>query len=139
PGQARGLRRPARAGATAGCRDQGTAHRARQPQGREGVVKVAVISDVHGNLRALEAVLEDIARQGVDLTVNLGDLVSGPLEPREALDRAMALDCPTIAGNHERTLSGDKPDLVDGFAAAQLTEGQKAWIKALPRTLVVDD
>ena len=62
------------------------------------------MSDIHGNLRALEAVLEDIALQGVDLTVNLGDIVAGPLEPRLTLDRVMALDHPTIGGNHERVL-----------------------------------
>lgn len=44
-------------------------------------MKVAVLSDVHGNLHALDAVLEDIARQGVDLTVALGDFVSGPFDP----------------------------------------------------------
>ncbi|HEY0853526.1 MAG TPA: metallophosphoesterase family protein [Devosia sp.] len=102
-------------------------------------MKVAVISDIHGNLRALEAVLEDIALQGVDLTVNLGDIVAGPLEPRLTLDRVMALDHPTIGGNHERVLFEPRRDLVDTFAVEQLTEPQKAWLKALPKTLVVDD
>ena len=94
-------------------------------------MKVAVISDIHGNLRALEAVLEDIALQGVDLTVNLGDIVAGPLEPRLTLDRVMALDHPTIGGNHERVLFEPKRDLVDTFAVEQLAEPQKAWLKAL--------
>jgi len=102
-------------------------------------VKVAVISDIHGNLRALEAVLEDIALQGVDLVVNLGDIVAGPLEPRPTLERVMALDHPTIGGNHERTLFEPRRDLVDTFAVEQLTDEHKAWLKALPRTLVVDD
>lgn len=102
-------------------------------------MKVAVISDIHGNLHALEAVLADIEQQGVDLTVNLGDIVAGPLQPRETLERVMALGHPTIRGNHERTLFADKQDLVDRFAVGQLTEQQKAWIKALPKTLVIDD
>jgi putative phosphoesterase len=102
-------------------------------------VKVAVISDIHGNLRALEAVLEDIGTQGVDLTVNLGDIVAGPLEPRETLDRVMALDYPTIAGNHERILFEPKRDLVDTFAVEQLTDEQNAWLRALPKTRVVGD
>ena len=102
-------------------------------------MKVAVISDIHGNLRALEAVLADIAMQGVDLTVNLGDIVAGPLQPRETLERVMALGQPTIRGNHERTLFVDKQDLVDRFAVNQLTDEQQAWIKALPKTLVIDD
>ena len=102
-------------------------------------MKVAVISDIHGNLRALEAVLADIAAQGVDLTVNLGDIVAGPLEPRETLDRVIGLDYPTIRGNHERILFEPKRDLVDTFAVEQLTDAQKAWLQALPKTLVVGD
>ena len=46
-------------------------------------MRIAVLSDVHGNLRALEAVLGDVAGQAVDITVNLGDLLSGGLQPRE--------------------------------------------------------
>ena len=47
-------------------------------------MRLAVISDIHGNLPALQAVLADIARQGVDQTVNLGDILSGPLLPAAA-------------------------------------------------------
>ena len=102
-------------------------------------MKVAVISDIHGNLRALEAVLEDIALQGVDLTVNLGDIVAGPLEPRETLDRVMALGHPTVRGNHERVLFEPKRYEVDTFAVEQLGDEQKTWLQSLPTTLVVDD
>lgn len=41
--------------------------------------RIAVISDIHGNLMALEAVLSDLASRGVDATINLGDCVAGPL------------------------------------------------------------
>jgi len=102
-------------------------------------VKVAVISDIHGNLLALEAVLKDIAAQGVDLTVNLGDLVSGPVQPRETLARVIELGHPTIRGNHERTLFTADQDMVDRFAVDQLSDEQQAWIKALPATLTIDD
>ena len=50
-------------------------------------MRLAAITDIHGNLPALEAVLADIARSQVDLTVNLGDIVSGPLWPVETADR----------------------------------------------------
>ena len=46
-------------------------------------MKIAVISDIHGNLLALEAVLEDLKHASPDLIVNLGDCVSGPLWPEE--------------------------------------------------------
>ncbi len=45
-------------------------------------MRLAVISDIHGNLAALEAVLADIKARGVDRTVNLGDCVTSPLWPR---------------------------------------------------------
>jgi predicted phosphodiesterase len=41
-------------------------------------MRIAVIADIHGNMPALEAVLADIQRRGVDRTINLGDCVSGP-------------------------------------------------------------
>ena len=46
-------------------------------------MRVAVLSDIHGNLPALEAVIDEAGRERVDLVVNLGDIVSGPLWPRE--------------------------------------------------------
>jgi len=54
-------------------------------------MRIAAVSDIHGNLFALDAVLADIERRGVDLIVNLGDIVSGPLLPRETAERLMAL------------------------------------------------
>lgn len=44
-------------------------------------MRIAALSDIHGNLSALDAVLTDIERRGVDMTVNLGDILSGPLLP----------------------------------------------------------
>ena len=67
-------------------------------------MKVAAISDIHGNLPALDAVLADIATQSVDVIVNLGDILSGPLWGAATADRLMPLELPTIAGNHERQL-----------------------------------
>lgn len=100
-------------------------------------MKIAAISDIHGNLDALDAVLADIALRGVDMLVNLGDIVSGHLQPRVTAARLMALDLPTIRGNHERQLFGDPARMgeSDAFARAQLLPEQLAWIAALPATL----
>jgi len=98
-------------------------------------MRIAAISDIHGNLGALDAVLADIERRGADLTVNLGDILSGPLLPRETADRLMALDLPTIAGNHERQLLGPARDAMgssDRHAADSITEPQRRWLAALP-------
>ncbi|GGY53749.1 metallophosphoesterase family protein [Pseudoduganella albidiflava] len=105
-------------------------------------MKIAAISDIHGNLGALEAVLADIERRGATVTVNLGDILSGPLQPRETAERLMALDMPTIAGNHERQVLMHVPEKMgasDRYAHEQITEVQRAWIHSLPATLRLTD
>src|SRR3979409_2423827 len=71
-------------------------------------MRFAAIADVHGNYLALEAVLGGIRRQGVDEIVNLGDMASGPLDARKAMDALMALDAVHVLGNHDRYLI-DRP------------------------------
>jgi predicted phosphodiesterase len=105
-------------------------------------MRIAAISDIHGNLHALDAVLADIARRGVDVTVNLGDILSGALQPRETADRLMALDLPTIWGNHERQmLAEDRAamGLSDRHAAETITSRQRDWLGQLPATLRLTD
>jgi predicted phosphodiesterase len=101
-------------------------------------MKIAALSDIHGNLFALEAVLADVRRRGVDLTVNLGDILSGPLLPRETADRLMELGLPTIRGNHERqvlTLPAERMGPSDRYAFDTITNAQRHWIAALPGVL----
>lgn len=101
-------------------------------------MRLAAISDIHGNLPALEAVLADIARAGVDATVNLGDIVCGPLWPAETADRLMPLNLPTLAGNHERQLLTQAPaqmSATDRHTAGQLRPEHREWLRSLPPTL----
>ena len=65
-------------------------------------MRIAPISDVHGNLPALDAVLEDIAVGGAELTLNLGDIPSGPLWPAETALRPVALELLTRRGSEWR-------------------------------------
>lgn len=105
-------------------------------------MRIAVISDIHGNLPALDAVLADIARRGADVTVNCGDILSGPLWAAETADRLMALQLPTIAGNHERQLlrCADQAGAAsDQHAYAQTTPAQRQWLAELPATLRLTD
>jgi predicted phosphodiesterase len=98
-------------------------------------VKIAALSDIHGNLLALEAVLADLDRRGADLIVNLGDILSGPLLPRETADRLMALGFPTISGNHERQVLCMAPEDMgasDRYASGTITQAQRDWMSALP-------
>ena len=73
-------------------------------------MRIAAISDIHGNLDALDAVLADIALRGVDVTVNLGDIVSGHLQPRATAARLMGLGLPTIR-ERLKLLHGDQASL----------------------------
>jgi predicted phosphodiesterase len=68
-------------------------------------MRVAALYDIHGNLPALEAVLQDIRQANVDQIVAGGDVVPGPM-PRETLRRLLDLDLPThfIYGNGELTI-----------------------------------
>ena len=100
-------------------------------------MRIAAISDIHGNLPALEAVLADIAAQRVDAIVNLGDILSGPLWAAATAERLMALSLPTIAGNHERqllSLPRERMSAADAHAAAELQPAQRAWLAGLPKT-----
>lgn len=65
-------------------------------------MRIAFVSDIHGNLAALNAVIDDIGRRQVDQVVNLGDTVSGPLLPMQTARRLSALPWLHVAGNHER-------------------------------------
>ncbi|HWH72967.1 MAG TPA: metallophosphoesterase family protein [Methylibium sp.] len=101
-------------------------------------MRIAAVSDIHGNLPALEAVLAEIEHEDVDLVVNLGDLVSGPLWPLETARRLMALDWPTIRGNHERQLLSvplDQQGDSDAQACRALGDAERAWLAALPNAL----
>lgn len=105
-------------------------------------MRIAAVSDIHGNLFALEAVLADIARRGADLIVNLGDIVSGPLLPRETAERLMALGLPTIRGNHERqvlTLDPARMGPSDRHAFDTLGEKERGWMAALPPVLALEN
>jgi putative phosphoesterase len=66
-------------------------------------MRIAAIYDIHGNLPALEAVLADVRRAGVDRIIVGGDVLPGPM-PRETIDRLTALDIPVdyIRGNGDR-------------------------------------
>ena len=104
--------------------------------------RIALVSDIHGNLPALQAVIEDTRRRGVTSIVNLGDSLSGPLLPLETASFLMAQDWVQLAGNHERQLLefGLKGGgLSDAFAHARLTPEVFAWMRSLSHSRALDD
>jgi putative phosphoesterase len=114
------------------------------------VMRIAVLSDVHGNLAALEAVLAEVADEGFDLVVSGGDVVAGPM-PRECLERLAALgdDVRWVMGNADRevvaafdgTLPVDPGDPVARsahFAAQRLDGEHRDLLASFSPTVTVD-
>ena len=104
-------------------------------------MRLAALSDIHGNVWALEAVLADVRRQGADAVVDLGDLLSGPLEPAATADLLISLGLPTVAGNHERQLLACErgpggPS--DQYAFEHVTPRHLDWLRRLPGTLEME-
>jgi putative phosphoesterase len=96
-------------------------------------VRIAIFSDVHGNLPALEAVLTDIATVGVDGRYVLGDLVGYAPWPNEVLERLQAERIPAVMGNYDDGTGFDRDEC--GCAYTDPTEkalGDRsfAWTKA---------
>jgi predicted phosphodiesterase len=94
-------------------------------------MRFALVSDIHGNLAALEAVIADLEHRQIDQVVNLGDTLSGPLLPAETARRLRALPWLHVAGNHERQvlrLPLESQSASDAFTSGQLYQTDKLWL-----------
>jgi len=110
-------------------------------------MRVAVISDIHSNLEAFEAVLHDCAKEPVSTIINLGDLVGYNASPGECVDLARRHQMISLQGNHDR--AAVRPRLAEGFnifahqavlwSASALNPEQKAFLDGLPDTLLLWD
>jgi len=108
---------------------------------------VAVISDIHSNFEALNAVLADIRDLGVGSIICLGDIVGYASGTRACLKAVQGLACPTILGNHDEAAAIASTPLTDMndtaaagilFARQRLNPAEKSWLAELPRDLVID-
>src|SRR6187551_872299 len=105
-------------------------------------MRLAVISDVHGNLLALETVLRDIDLRAPDVIVNLGDCVTSPLWPRETLELLDTRGMPTVRGNHDRIILAAAPEQITPsvkYSHESLTDAQRQELGSLPPTLRIAD
>jgi putative phosphoesterase len=100
-------------------------------------MRVGLVSDIHGNRVALEAVLEDMP--AVDAVLCAGDVVGYNPWPAECVEWARGEDVPTVMGNHDRAVAGDAAFAFNSQAGAgvryareRLDEDQLAWLGALP-------
>lgn len=108
-------------------------------------MRLALISDVHGNLVALEAVLQRIDQLGVDLTVCLGDVATLGPRPGEVIDLLASRACPLVLGNHDEflldpatvTAYTDNPVIVASidWCRAALSAAQLAYLETARPTL----
>ncbi len=104
-------------------------------------MRIAIVSDIHGNLHALEAILEDIQNQAVDEIVIAGDVVNQYPHSRQCFEMVMALNCPVLQGNHEEYMySVGINQLFDQarfqpirWTHAQFSQTQLETMQALPR------
>ncbi|HET7419742.1 MAG TPA: metallophosphoesterase family protein [Candidatus Dormibacteraeota bacterium] len=109
-------------------------------------MRLAVISDVHGNLPALEAVLAEIRREKPDLIVSCGDVASGPM-PAETIELLMTLrDVRFVRGNADDGLidefDGKPPAPLPGpfadWCARQITREQRDFLASFDDTVAID-
>jgi putative phosphoesterase len=109
------------------------------------VARLALISDIHGNGVALDAVLADVAVQEVDEIVCLGDAAAGGPQPRQVLRRLRELGCRAVRGNADRWLLDGLPAgrsevtrrlaKTVAWARAQLGHDDLAYVAALPASV----
>ena len=119
-------------------------------------MRVAIVSDVHGNFRAFEAVLADLRQVAPDLVVHGGDLVYGGTHPAEVIDQIRALGWPGVRGNTDEMLWS--PKSLTEFAArtpqlgpllgriqdlipptlASIGDERLRWLEGFPERYVVE-
>ncbi|WP_425148528.1 metallophosphoesterase family protein [Deinococcus sp.] len=107
-------------------------------------MRLAIISDVHGNAFALEAVLQGVRAAAPDLILNLGDQIEGSADPARAYELQAALGALEVRGNNEEKLwpGGRRGPLAQAFGAwleTQLGPQQRERLAALPLTARVAD
>lgn len=110
-------------------------------------MRLALISDIHGNYTALEAVLKDIQQQQIDSVICLGDVATIGPQPKQVLATLKKLGCPCIMGNHDTAvLQMDRalqyqiaPPLIPTlqWCADQLDEDEKNFLRSFKPTLEI--
>jgi predicted phosphodiesterase len=96
--------------------------------------KIAVISDVHGNIVALDTVLADIRQRGIDLIYNLGDLSGKGAHGAEVVDRCRDVCAVTVRGNWDVWAVGDDPAPDIRWWLNQLGDDRLAYLRGLPNS-----
>jgi predicted phosphodiesterase len=109
-------------------------------------MRVALISDIHGNLVSLQSVLSEIEHAQVDRVVCLGDVAALGPQPRQVLARLRELGCPCIMGNHDEHLlhpermAGLAPWVVEvtSWCAAQLSKEDRTHLRSFQSLIEIE-
>ncbi|HEY1582897.1 MAG TPA: metallophosphoesterase family protein [Chthoniobacterales bacterium] len=110
-------------------------------------MRYAVLSDIHANLEAFDAVLADARLQGCTHYVCLGDIVGYNANPSECVQRIQELDCPVVKGNHDEQASilsstegfNELAEEAIGWTREHLSSDEKSWLADLRLTRQVRD
>lgn len=106
--------------------------------------RFAALADIHGNIWAIEAVLDHARRRGVEHFVNLGDVLYGPLQPQETMRRLQSETIlATVAGNEDRIIVEASTHVLDlnptlRFVVEALSIEAVEWLRRLPSTAMLD-
>jgi len=100
-------------------------------------MKIAALADIHSNIFALRAVVRDAKRRGVEMVVNLGDVLYGPIAPKATFDFLCEYDFVTICGNQDRQIveaasEDSEPNPTMQFVLDELGEAPIGWLKSFP-------
>lgn len=108
--------------------------------------RYGIIGDIHSNLAALRAVLDDLAREQIASVLCVGDIVGYGPSPNEVIQALDVLRVHSIRGNHDRYALGENSDLLRtataeavDYTRQQLTPDSRAVLEALKDTLMFDD
>jgi predicted phosphodiesterase len=110
-------------------------------------MRIAILSDIHANLEALEAVTEAVAKQHVDVIVCLGDIVGYGASPNACIEIVCSLTPHILLGNHdEAAIDLPRAEYFNPYARIaaewthdELTEEYRSFIHALPYTTVLEE
>jgi len=102
-------------------------------------MRIAIFSDIHANLEALEAVLADARERKCTDFVCLGDVVGYNANPHECVERVRAMDCPIVKGNHDEQASlvessrdfNEMAEQAIQWTRDNLTNEDKEWLRDL--------
>ena len=96
-------------------------------------MKIALISDIHGNISALETVWYSIKEKGISEVYNLGDSLYGPLWPEETAQFIMKNNIESILGNEDESLVKNKNlNETEKYTLNQLSISSINWLRTLP-------